>query len=174
MLILLNLVNLDSLFQRGFQLIKKLILYPPLSRFIAVISAPPSSPAPTHAAQETAVIIVLFNPHEFDMFSSSISTSKFWNSLRSTELRGCVNHPPPTACCSPAGSPDETVFINQRLYERMLTPFVLLQNAWVVTKSVSINATLLAYSLQNQCIVRGPARFYRNRNTQCDLITAEV
>ncbi len=169
-----NLFNLDSLFQKGFQLIKKLIFTSPLSRFIAVISAPPSSPAQLHAAQETAVIIVLFNPHEFILFSSSISTSKFWNSLRSTDCRGCVNHPPPTACCSPAGSQIETVFINQRLHERMLTPFVFLQNAWVVTKSVSINATLLAISLQNQCIVRGPARFYRSRILQCDLITAEV
>ena len=69
----------------------------------------------------------------------------------------------------------KAVFVNQRLHERVLAPFVILQNACVVTKSVSINATLLAYLTAKSMYWACPERdFIVVGILQRHLVTAEV
>ncbi len=146
----------------------------PLSRFVTVISAAHHLPHQLHTAQETAVVIVLSTRTNSILFSSSISTSKFWTLCDPPNYRGCVNHPPPTACVLQQDNQIKTVFIDQRLHERCSRPSYFLQNAWVVTKSVSKTPLYWHISLQNQCIERVPADFIVVGILQCDLITAKV
>ena len=78
---------------------KKLILYSPLSSFITVISAPIIS-APVPRSAGNTVVIFLFN-HKFDIVLFEHLHQQVLELLCDPpNCRGCINHPPPTACCS--------------------------------------------------------------------------
>src|SRR5699024_1184059 len=86
---------------------KNLFYTSPLSRFIAVISAPPSSPAPAPRSAGNGCHNRPLQPARIRYCSLPASPPASSGTLCDPpNCRGCVNHPPPTACCSPAGSPD--------------------------------------------------------------------